>query len=142
MKSYDTEFDAFRRFGLKNRLASNSKSNVFIVYTYTAKIFLPIKVSSIKAKTGPTFPLWIPWSSYNDRSSICCTKTPVLYISFSLKRLKSWERKINNARLNPTSIYWPWKLETKLCVTYFCICNMWSNSLCNKRYGFFFCKLQ
>ena len=35
----------------------------------------------------------------------------------------------NIARLNPTSIFWPWKLETKLCMTYFCIVNMWSNSL-------------
>ena len=42
-----------------------------------------------------------------------------IYFSFSLKRLRSWRRKINNFRLNLTFISWPWKLETKLCVTFF-----------------------
>ena len=42
-----------------------------------------------------------------------------IYFSFSLKRLRSWRRKINKFTLNLTFISWPWKLETKLCVTFF-----------------------
>ena len=54
---------------------------------------------------------------------------------FLAKAPQKSRTKDNNARLNPHLAV---KVETKLCVAYFCIFNMWLNTLCNKRYGFSF----